>query len=185
MIAAMILPAVLLSACTAAPQFEAELIFPLHGQHNHAPGIAELPGGDLIASWYRGSGERQADNVAVYGSRRRAGEDHWSAPTVLVDTPGFPDCNTCLMVDARGRLWLFWPVILANSWESSLTRYQVAEKPQESGPLHWSRSGTIFLKPDDFSAQANVVLDDMLRQLPGPLPEDARRSIEEAAHPIK
>ncbi|MFM7865553.1 MAG: hypothetical protein ACKPHU_15160, partial [Planctomycetaceae bacterium] len=31
----------------------AELIFPLHSQHNHAPGIAELKSGELIVSWYR------------------------------------------------------------------------------------------------------------------------------------
>ena len=28
----------------------------------------------------------------------------WSAPFPLADTPGFPDANTCMMIDARGRL---------------------------------------------------------------------------------
>jgi len=63
-------------------------------------------------SWYRGSGERSADDVAVYGARRRAGEERWSEPFLLADRPGFPDCNTCLMIDRRGRLWLFWPTVL-------------------------------------------------------------------------
>ena len=34
------------------------ITFPLHQQHNHAPGIAELPSGELFVTWYRGSGER-------------------------------------------------------------------------------------------------------------------------------
>ena len=49
----------------AKPFHSAELVFPLHKQHNHAPGIVECPNGDLLVSWYRGSGERSADDVAV------------------------------------------------------------------------------------------------------------------------
>ena len=49
-----------------ASYHRAELVFPLHPQHNHAPGIVQCPNGDLLVSWYRGSGERQADDVAVY-----------------------------------------------------------------------------------------------------------------------
>ena len=58
---------------STAPLYSAELIFPLHAQHNHAPGIAVLPGGELFVTWYRGSGERSADDVAVYGSRKKPG----------------------------------------------------------------------------------------------------------------
>ena len=60
-----------LGACVpaAAPPYRAELVFPLHSKHNHAAGLAECPNGDLLVSWYRGSGERQADDVAVYGAR--------------------------------------------------------------------------------------------------------------------
>src|SRR3990172_9112160 len=89
----------------AAPVYQAELVFPLNPQHNHAPGIVECPHGDLLVSWYRGSGERSADDVGVYGARRRKGASKWSEPFVLVDTPGFPDCNTTLHVDKQGRLW--------------------------------------------------------------------------------
>ncbi len=53
------------------PFHRAELVFPLHPKHNHAPGIAECPNGDLLVSWYRGSGERQADDVAVWGARKK------------------------------------------------------------------------------------------------------------------
>src|SRR6476469_6431680 len=92
-----------------SPTYSAELIFPLHPQHNHAPGIAELPSGELFVSWYRGSGERTADDVAVYGSRRKPGAASWDEPFLLVDTPDFPDCNTALFLDRSAQLWLFYP----------------------------------------------------------------------------
>ena len=61
----------------AEPTFRSELVFPLHKQHNHAPGVAELPTGDLLVSWYRGSGERKADDVAIFGSVQKAGQATW------------------------------------------------------------------------------------------------------------
>src|SRR6476646_10913342 len=90
----LLLPIALLTAGSPAgaadtPLHEAELVFPLHPQHNHAPGIVECPNGDLLVSWYRGSGERTADDVAVYGSRRKKGEAKWSDAFFMADTPGF------------------------------------------------------------------------------------------------
>jgi predicted neuraminidase len=164
----------------AAPRHAAELVFPLNPQHNHAPGVAELPSGELVVSWYRGSGERSADDVAVLGSRRPAGQAAWSEPFVMADTPGFPDCNTCLMVDAKGQLWLFWPTILANSWESCLTNYRVASQFPASGPFTWDRTGLVLLKPDDFGPQAIAELDKLVSLIPGKLPDRMQQEIDEA-----
>ena len=72
-----------------APRFEAELLFPPDPKHNHAPGMVECPNGDLLASWYRGSGERSADDVAVLGARRKKGESSWSEPFLMADHPEF------------------------------------------------------------------------------------------------
>jgi predicted neuraminidase len=160
------------------PVLSSELIFPLNPQHNHAPGIAELPGGELVVSWYRGSGERRSDDVAVYGSRLRPGAKDWSPAEVWADTPGFPDCNTCLMVDARGRLWMFWPVIIANSWESAITQYRIADKPAGPGVPKWSGHGQILLKPDDFQEAATKQLDEDLAKF-GPIPERLKAGIVE------
>src|SRR5207237_1084563 len=76
-------------AGTEAPHYSAELIFPLHAKHNHAPGVVECANRDLLASWYRGSGERTADDVAVYGSRLKKGAKEWEEPYLLADLPGF------------------------------------------------------------------------------------------------
>ena len=143
------------------PRFSAELIFPLHHQHNHAPAIVECPNGDLLVSWYRGSGERKADDVAVFGARRPRKRQQWSEPFLMVDTPGFPDGNTAMFIDGRRRLWLFWPIVLANTWESCITSYRVASR-YESGAPKWDWQGQVLLRPEGFA-------DDMMTALEGRL----------------
>lgn len=166
-------------AAAVEPRFEAELIFPLDDQHNHAPGVVECPNGDLFVSWYRGSGERKADDVAVYGAWRAKGESSWGEPFVLADTPGFPDCNTALFVDGRARLWLFYPTILANSWESCLTNYKVSSKYASPGAPPWDREGLILLKPVGLGEEAQRSLDKAIGPLKLALNEEQRRDLEE------
>lgn len=153
-----------------SPKFSAELIFPLHHQHNHAPAIVECPNGDLLVSWYRGSGERKADDVAVYGARLGRQKTQWTEPFLMVDTPGFPDGNTAMFIDDRQRLWLFWPIVIANTWESCVTSYRVAADFQKAGAPHWKWQGQIWLKPEGFADDLNRALDARLRS--GPPPDD-------------
>ena len=103
------LPLLLLLPLADAPAHSAELAFPLHMKHNHAPGLVELPSGELLMSWHRGSGEASADDVAVLGARKQPGEE-WGEPFELADTPGFPNGDTVLFLDPKGKLWLFWPL---------------------------------------------------------------------------
>ncbi len=168
------------NAANSDVRINSEFVFPLNPQHNHAPGIAELENGELIVSWYRGSGERSADDVAVWGSRLRSAGQPWSEAFLMTDTPGFPDCNTAMMTDADGRLFLFWPVILANSWESCLTHVKVCDQPVGEGCPDWNRDDTILLKPADFSGDAIKTLDQLLEHLPVELPEKQRAEIDEA-----
>ena len=162
------------------PILQSSFVFPLHSQHNHAPGVAELPDGELLVSWYRGSGERTADDVAVYGSRLKAGQKEWGPEFLMTDTPGFPDCNTAMMTDAKGRLMLFWPVIIANSWESCLTHVKVSDNPIGEGSPHWNQDLTILLKPDDFSEEATRVLEQLLSTFRATLSEKQLLVIDEA-----
>jgi predicted neuraminidase len=148
------------------PRYEESFVFPFHRQHNHAPGIVECPGGDILVSWYRGSGERSADDVAVYGARRRKGSAGWSEAFVMADTPGFPDCNTTMMIDSQKRLWLFWPMILANTWESCLTKYKVSSDYRGDGPPRWDWQDVIALKPPHFAERMTQVLDELVAARP-------------------
>ena len=140
------------------PFFEAQFVFPLRTDHNHASSIVECPNGDLLASWYRGSGEKEANDVAVYGARLHKGSTVWTEPFVMADTPGFPDGNTAMFIDAQNRLWLFWPVILANSWESCLTHYRTARDFQSDGPPEWNWQGDIPLVPRNFEPKMEAAL---------------------------
>lgn len=75
---------------------------------------------------------------------------------------------------------LFWPVIIANSWESCLTHVKVSNEPTGDGCPAWDRDDTILLKPDDFSAEAIRTLDQLLAVLPVPLPEKQQMEIDNA-----
>ncbi|MFN7732339.1 MAG: exo-alpha-sialidase [Pirellula sp.] len=163
----------------SSPPFASELVFPLHPQHNHAPGIVELADGELLVSWYRGSGERKADDVAVYGARKPRGATSWSEPFLMVDTPGFPDGNTCMWVAPSGTLHLFWPLVLANTWESCITQQLISEKPAGQGSPSWNARSSLWLKPDDFSPTALPLLDALVANAPQPIPAKLQTEIDE------
>ncbi|QDT74442.1 sialidase family protein [Lacipirellula limnantheis] len=168
-----------LLAGEASPRHSAELIFPLNNQHNHASGVVEAPNGDLIVSWYRGEGERSSDDVAVYGARRRSGSETWSEPFLMADTPGFPDCNTCMMIDADGRLHLFWPLVIANSWESCITKQRTSTDYDSDGSPKWEGESLVLLKPADFAPAANAELDKLVEKYKLLLTDDLRAEIAE------
>ena len=159
---------VLFAAAAAAafgqPRFESELLFPKEQIHNHSSMIAELPDGGLFTVWYRGSGERQADDVQILYSRRAPGNKTWSKPALLADTPGFPDCNPTVFVDSRRRLWLVWPVILANEWHTALLKYKISsDYADASKPPKWDVSDDILFVPRNFAAKSLSVLEPLRR----------------------
>ena len=53
------------------------------GAYKHPASITELENGDLYIAYYGGSGEYGTD-TAVWGMRKRRGEERWSAPVVHV-----------------------------------------------------------------------------------------------------
>nr|MDQ3623838.1 exo-alpha-sialidase [Verrucomicrobiota bacterium] len=137
----------------AAPFHRAELIFPLEHWHNHGSCIVEAPNGDLIVCWFHGSGERTADDVKVEGARLRKGAKQWSQRFAMADTPGYPDTNCCMFIDPQGRLWLMWPTILANKWETALMKYRVSSDYSADGPPKWEVNEVMHVTPGpDFEA---------------------------------
>lgn len=124
-----------------------EFLFPKETWHNHSSCIVETPKGDLLVCWFHGSGERKADDVKILGSRQRKGESIWSEPFVMADTPDYPDTNGAMFIDPRGRLWLLWPTILANRWESALMKYRISEDYEREGPPVWKVNEVLHLTP--------------------------------------
>ena len=185
-------------------------VFPLETWHNHGSSVVETPTGDLLVAWFHGSGERQADDVAILGARferdrrdrgrferasserasserDRDGFDHgrgeWSERFVMADTPGFPDTNCTLLVDSAQRLWLFYPTILANTWESALLKVRMAETWSGPGAPDWMRSEVIHMKPgDDFREVVDARTREYFASVgisdPAAAPDSARRWFE-------
>ncbi len=158
-----------LLACTsvfgqakAKPFHTAELIFPLEHWHNHASCIVEAPNGDLLVCWFHGSGERTADDVSVEGARLKKGSKQWSPRFTMADTPGYPDTNCTMFVDPQGRLWLMWPTIMANLWESALMKYKISSQWTGTGAPKWEVQEVMHVTPgQEFVDGVNKAMDQL------------------------
>ena len=126
-----------------------ELIFPLQEKHVHSSSIVELPNGDLLVCWFKGSGERWANDVFIQGARLRKGESKWSEPFLMADTPGEPDCNPMMFLNQDGNLFLVWIVVQANRWENSILKVKTTTDYLNPGAPNWTWQDNIFLKPGD------------------------------------
>jgi predicted neuraminidase len=156
----------------AAPTLTSELIFPLEHWHNHASMIVEAPNGDLLVCWYHGSGERTEDDVVIRGARMSKATGKWSEPFLMADTPGYPDANPTMFIDPRQRLWLLWPAILTNEWETALMKYKVSSDYQREGPPRWETSEVLHVTPGD---EFKTTVDRELDKLAGTVTMDDRR----------
>jgi predicted neuraminidase len=165
------------AAVTAQPFLKSELIFTPEHWHNHSSSIVELQNGDFFVSWFHGSGERQSDDVIIQGARWRKATKTWSPRFELADTPGFPDTNCVVWVDSKKRLWLFWPTILANTWESALMKYRIStDYQQQEGPPKWDWQDNILLIPKRMQERTQEVFAKELKN-PGPFKDWATRMI--------
>ena len=145
----------------AQPFYRSELIFPLERVHDHASCVVELPNGDLLACWYRGVGPEKGDDVQIFGARRLKGAQGWSSRFLLADTPGYPDDNPCLFIDQKRRLWLLWPTLLANRWQTAVMQYRVASDYQmRQGPPVWSWQELLHVTPVGFQDQLSQAIAD-------------------------
>ena len=131
----------------AGPFLVAEILFPLETWHNHASCIVECPNGDLLVCWFHGSGERTADDVKIEGALKRRGAKAWSRRFTMADTPGYPDTNCAMFVDPQGRLWLLWPTILANHWETALMKYRISSNYRRDGSPRWEVNEVLHVTP--------------------------------------
>jgi hypothetical protein len=161
------------------PFLRDELIFPLGALHSHASCIVECPNGDLLTCYYQGSGERNADDVRVLGSRLRKASREWEEPFVMADTPGFPDCNPCMIVDPRGKLWLFWVTIQANEWHTGLLKARVSSSYQRKGAPKWESEQVVHLKPGaEFTKTVHAAVEQDVARLES-YPEPLRPRIQQ------
>ena len=170
---------VLAGAVAAAPQHYAELIFPLESWHNHGSCVVECPNGDILVCWFHGSGERRSDDVRIMGARKLKATGKWTEPFLMADAPDFPDTNCCMIIDPQERLWLLWPTIQANTWESALMKYKIStDYMMPNGPPKWNVMKVLHMKPgDDF---AEKVVEKMEAYVEGvEIPEALKEPVEQ------
>lgn len=168
------------------PLYQAEQIFTPVEPQTHAPAIVEMPNGDLLASWYGDKivGLEAGSDASIFGARKPSGQAAWNKPFLLADTPGFADCNTSMMIDKSGSLWLFWPTILADSWESSLMKYRRSTNYLAPGSPKWDQEGLILLKPDDFGPQALSLLGNRKIKPPRGVKATPEQQIAKLSDPL-
>jgi predicted neuraminidase len=84
---------------------------------NHAPNVAEMPDGSLMAAWFSGAHEGDVHQV-ILGARSRDGGLSWSEAKVLADVPRVSDFdpafivknNTASLIFSSGR-WNRYPFV--------------------------------------------------------------------------
>ncbi|MEI8112468.1 MAG: sialidase family protein [Bacteroidia bacterium] len=139
-----------------------EIIFPGQSEHTHGSSIVSLPNGDLLAAWFQGSGERNADDVRVMGARLKKGQKSWTPTFLMADTKGIPDCNPVLFLNRNGKLFLFWIAVQANKWEDAILRFRTSVNYNGNEAPDWNWQDNILLKPDDnFSKEVEKRFKEM------------------------
>lgn len=112
------------------------------GLYKHPASITQLSNGDLFVAYYGGSGEYSAD-TAVYGSRQAAGQETWSAPEVIADTPFHSDGNPVVWQASDGTVWLFYVNLYGSTWSDA----RVKAKISTDGAHTWSDSFMLSEEP--------------------------------------
>lgn len=126
-----------------------ELVFPLQPEHAHSSSIVGLPNGDMLLTWFQGSGERLSDDVRIMGARLKKGSSKWGVPFVMADTPFIPDCNPVLFLNHDKKLFLVWIVVQANQWEHSVLKVLTTKDYLKDDAPNWTWQENIFLKPGE------------------------------------
>ena len=122
----------------------------------------------MLVCWFHGSGERKSDDVEILGARKVKTTGKWTKPFSMADTPGFPDTNCCMIIDQDQRLWLLWPTIQANLWESALMKYKTStDYMNPEGSPKWDLMRVMHVKHDgDFAATVKRKADDYVAHTP-------------------
>jgi len=125
------------------------------GKYKHPASIEELANGDLYIAYYGGDGE-YAEQTAVYGMRRKKGEQKWSTPKIICDTPFHSDGNAVIWQAPDGLVWLFYVCRFGDTWSTS----RIKGKISRDGAETWSDSFMVALEEGMMVRGRPIVLAD-------------------------
>jgi hypothetical protein len=88
---------------------------PLYVEHNHDPALTYCDNGDLLAIWYTTRTEKGRE-LGIAGARLRKGADAWDDADLFWDVADRNDHAPALWCDARGTLYHFNGLGVAEGW---------------------------------------------------------------------
>jgi len=159
-----LIAAVLIGLPVARAELQIEKIFGPEtptGKYKHPTTITELDTGDLLLAYYGGGGEYETE-TAIFGSRLRPGEKHWSAPTVLARSPMYSMGNPVLWQAPDHRVWLFFVVRPGKTWSTS----RISAKVSDDRGLSWSDAFMVTFDEGTMVRSRPIVLSDGQYLLP-------------------
>lgn len=139
-----------------------EALIPNQFDSVHAADLLELPNGDLLACWFAGSDEGNAD-ISIVVSRLKAGESTWSTGEVVSDDPFRSEQNPSLFLAPNGEVWLMYTAQVSRSPEHNPhfnLQYtaEIRRKVSKDNGYTWGKTETMFSRPGSFCRQKIQVL---------------------------
>jgi predicted neuraminidase len=125
------------------------------GKYKHPASFDQLDNGDLYLAYYGGDGEYE-DNSKVWGMRKKAGEDSWSTPVVIADTPFRAEGNPVIWQGPDGVVWLFYVQRYGDTWSESRIKGKIS---QDAGST-WSDSFMVAFEQGMMVRSRPIVLND-------------------------
>ena len=139
-----------------------EALIPNQFDSVHAADLLELPDGDLLACWFAGSDEGNAD-ISIAVSRLRAEESRWSAGEIVSDDPSRSEQNPSLFLAPDGEIWLMYTAQTSRTPEDRPNfnlQYtaEIRRKISRDNGYTWGPTETVFSRPGSFCRQKIQVL---------------------------
>ncbi|MDD5135905.1 MAG: exo-alpha-sialidase [Candidatus Omnitrophica bacterium] len=120
----------------------------------HAPSIAEMPDGELFVVWHAS----WFPKAVIMGSRKPAGSDKWTLPSVVNRTRKYGNKNPVLYLNKDKRLFLFWTEekrlifkVIRDKirMKTSSDFGRTWDEPRDAGKLTWFLTRTHPVDLDD------------------------------------
>lgn len=144
------------------PSGSVEAYLPAIERSSHAANLLELKNGDLLCSWFSGSGEG-GSGVAIVLSRLRRGTRQWTTPVVVDRQPGFSFQNPVIFEAPSGELWIIHTAQPAGEGQQHA---RVLVTRSHDGGKSWSAPTVLFDTPGAFVRDPLLVRGDGAWLLP-------------------
>lgn len=134
-----------------------EAYLPIVDKFDHAANLLALPNGDLLLTWYAGSGERDA-GVGIAVSRLNHGSDKWTQPIILAKREGYANQNPVLWRAPDGIIHLYYDQQGHGTSEETAL---VQELSSSDNGQTWTESTQMFDHPGFYLRDPLVVFNDI------------------------